>query len=182
MTINTRLACSLFILLLLLAQGTTLASSEVVRLHVIANSDSLNDQQLKEAVRDQIIAELGPLFAELEQKDVIAWLQRNRNAVWEVAESVLKERQAPYSARVRFGVEDYPLRAYRAAVYPGGKYKSVQVVLGEGQGRNWWCLLFPPLCFVKETVTPAAQTEQNVKVGFWFWEQICSFCQKIFGL
>lgn len=178
---NTRLACTLFLLLLLFVQGTALAQGDVVRLHVIANSNSAEDQRIKEKVRDKIVAELGPVFAEMEGKDVAAWIIANQSFLANLASSILREARVECSVEVKFQVEPYPVRAYQALTYPEGRYRSVQVILGKGQGRNWWCLLFPPLCFVNETMAEEAGGEQEIQGRFWLWDKICLLIQKLFA-
>lgn len=176
---NMRFACTIFLLLLLFAQGTVLAKGNVIRLHVIANSNSPGDQQLKERVRDKIIAELGPVFAEMEQRQVAAWLEDNQDVLVNLAAVAVTEAGEDCPVRVRFTVEGYPLRAYREKIYPEGRYRSVQVILGKGQGRNWWCLLFPPLCFVSETVAEPGEG-QEIEGRIWLWEKIKELFRKLF--
>lgn len=177
---NMRFACTIFLLLLLFAQGTVLAKGNVIRLHVIANSNSPGDQQLKERVRDKIIAELGPVFAEMEQRQVVAWLEDNQDVLVNLAAVAVTEAGEDCPVRVRFTVEGYPLRAYRENIYPEGRYRSVQVILGKGQGRNWWCLLFPPLCFVSETVQEEPGDPQELKGRIWLWDKIKELFRKLF--
>lgn len=178
---HTRVACTIFLLLLLFAQGTALAQGDVIRLHVIANSNSTRDQRLKEQVRDKIVSELGPVFGEMEQKDVAAWIIANQSFLANLASAVLRGAGEECRVEVKFLVEDYPVRAYQAQTYSEGRYRSVQVILGEGQGRNWWCLLFPPLCFVNETVAGEACGEQEIQGRFWLWEKLCWLIQKLFS-
>ncbi len=178
-----KLACTVFLLLILLAQGTVLANGNVIRLHVLANSDSSLDQRLKEEVRDRIIGEVGSTFAEMDQAEVAAWIAANGDSLKELAASVLADGGVTYPVGIKYTVESYPIRAYRGLVCPEGKYRSVQIILGEGRGRNWWCLLFPPLCLVQETVAQAAGEKQNEKIQgrFWFWEKIKALFQRLAG-
>jgi stage II sporulation protein R len=180
---NTRLSCTVFLLLLLFVQGSALADGGVIRLHVIANSNSAADQRLKEQVRDRIVKELGPVLAEMEQKEVAAWILANRGALTDLASSEINQAGQEYKVQVRFEVENYPTRAYRSMAFPEGKYRSVQIILGKGAGRNWWCLLFPPLCYVDETVTGSAcapQETEEIEVRFWLWEKICALFKWLF--
>lgn len=179
---NTRLTCTIFLLLLLFVQGTALAQGDVIRLHVIANSNSIGDQRLKERVRDKIVAELGPVFSEMERQDVAAWIVANQSYLANLASSVLREAGVECRVEVKFQVENYPVRTYRDLTYPEGKYRSVKVILGKGQGRNWWCLLFPPLCFVNETVAEEACEEQEIQVRFWLWGKISALIQQLLRL
>lgn len=180
---NTRLSCMIFLLLLLLVQGTALADAGVIRLHVIANSNSAADQKLKEKVRDRIVEELGPVLAEMEQKDVAAWILANRGTLTDLASTVIKQAGQEYKVQVSFKVENYPTRAYKTRAFPDGKYRSVKIILGKGAGRNWWCLLFPPLCYAEETVTESecAQETEEIEVRFWLWEKISALIKWLFN-
>lgn len=117
-----------------------------VRLHVIANSNSEYDQQLKYAVRDAILEELGELFDPSDPENAAYIAVSSLSKLEETAQRVIKSYGADYSARAVFGYEDYPERVYETRVYPAGKYRSLRVILGGGNGKNWWCVLFPPLC------------------------------------
>ena len=171
---NIRSACAVFLLLLVLTQGTGLARGDVVRLHVVANSNSPEDQRLKEGVRDWVVSALAPVFTRRSQKEVTAWIMAHRDQLAAGATSVLAEAGVTYPVAVQFRVENYPLRTYRAAVYPEGKYRSLQIVLGQGQGRNWWCLLFPSLCLVNETVAQVTD-EEEIQPRFWLWDKFMAF-------
>lgn len=175
---NWLLAWAVFLLLLTVAQGTVLARGDVIRLHVLANSDSDSDQKLKEEVRDELVGLLKPVFASMDQQEAAAWLLANKTVLESTAANVLGEAGADYPVQVRFTVEDYPVRVYRHDVFPEGKYRSVQVVIGAGEGRNWWCLLFPPLCLVDEAVVEGEDDGEEEQVRFWLWD----FIKKIFGL
>ncbi len=115
----------------------------ILRLHVIANSDTKADQELKLRVRDEVLRLLGgqPSFAAAE-----AALLRDGGALLNCAEDTLRENGASYGAQLRYGTEYYPERVYAGSAYPAGEYPSLRVVLGDGAGENWWCVLFPPLC------------------------------------
>jgi len=182
MLLNMRLVCTILLLAVMIVNGTALAVPEVIRLHVIANSNSPPDQGVKELVRDRIIDDLGPLFSKMEQKDVENWILHNKDSISDLASEVLKESGFNYSVQVEFGVVDYPTRVYGNVAYPAGKYRSVRIVLGAGEGRNWWCLLFPPLCFVNETIEKEEiQRPNEVKVRFWVIEKIASLIEKLRG-
>ena len=108
----------------------------LVRLHVIANSDDAADQAAKLAMRDRVLAILAPALAGCGSRD-------------EAVDIILKhqaELEALGDLRVTLGREYYPTRDYDSFSLPAGEYLSLQVVMGAGQGRNWWCVVFPPLC------------------------------------
>jgi len=165
-----RVACIIvFLLAALMLQGVALVSPDVIRLHVIANSDSMPDQRSKELVRDRIIQEFGPLFASMNHLEAENWLQENIESIDQCAEKVLAEAGMEYGSAVAYGVTKYPTRLYGCQAFPAGRYKSVRVILGEGAGQNWWCLMFPPLCFVDGTVEAKAEPEAQEKVTVRFW-------------
>ena len=132
----------------------------VVRLHVIANSDSEADQAHKLAVRDAVL-EL--VSRELEGEDSVDGATGRIGSLLGEIERVSREtldaRGCSYAVRAEFGREVYPEREYEGYSLPGGEYVSLRVVIGAGDGRNWWCVLFPPIC------TGAAQRRDFIEAG-----------------
>ncbi|HHV64381.1 MAG TPA: stage II sporulation protein R [Peptococcaceae bacterium] len=121
----------------------------IIRFHVLANSDSAEDQNLKYAVRDAILKQIGPRLAEstsLEQSREI--IREVETELLTVAEEVVKEWGKDYPVTMEYGKKVFPTKSYGNIVLPGGTYEAVQVKIGEARGANWWCVLFPPLCFV----------------------------------
>ncbi|MBQ6998760.1 MAG: stage II sporulation protein R [Clostridia bacterium] len=124
-------------------------SHGLIRLHVIANSDSASDQQLKLAVRDAIIAEVGTHFADNYKKDearaeIIAHMEDIRL----IAQEVIVDWGLNYPVEISLGKSDFPTKTYGDVTLPAGTYDALKVIIGSGAGQNWWCVLFPPLCFV----------------------------------
>ena len=120
---------------------------KMIRLHVIANSDSEEDQALKLKVRDAALECMDGFIsadATLEQAKRI--LEANEKTLIKTCKDVIKEAGEDYGVEIKYGVETYPEREYEGVTLPSGDYYSVRIVLGEGGGRNWWCVLFPPLC------------------------------------
>lgn len=128
---------------------TVLASNEgVLRLHVIAASDSEEDQRVKLSVRDAIL----PLFERAESyADARAYLLSHGSEIQTTAEAVLRERGFDYGVQLSLGTETFPDRVYGDLLFPAGEYDALCVRLGPAEGHNWWCVLFPPLCIVSET-------------------------------
>ena len=138
------------------AQGRQSALREkLVRLHVVAVSDDEEEQALKLRVRDAVLAYLSPLLAETdsaaEAKELI---EERLPDVALAAQSAAEGRPVTVSLRR----ESFPTREYEGFTLPAGDYDSLRIVLGEGQGHNWWCVVFPPLCL------SAAQTEELQEV------------------
>ncbi len=119
----------------------------VVRLHVLANSDSEEDQALKLKVRDAIIEVVTPAVQDCSsQSEAIAAIGAVMNDICAAAERVIVREGYDYSVRVEIGEEHYPTKNYESCAFPEGEYASLRVLIGEGEGQNWWCCLFPPLC------------------------------------
>lgn len=122
-------------------------SGELIRLHVIANSDSRADQSVKLAVRDKVLEVLTPMLEGVE--DVSGARQVVEAALpllTREARQTLLDKGRFYPAETTLCLEAYPTRTYSGFALPAGDYVSLQVVLGEGRGKNWWCVVFPPLC------------------------------------
>lgn len=127
-------------------------SASVIRLHVIANSDTEEDQELKLKVRDAIIDSFGDVFApngdiEDARADVVSTL----DSVNRLAQEVVIEQGYNYPVRASLGKSDFPTKVYGKVTLPAGTYEALKIVIGSGGGQNWWCVLFPPLCFVDGT-------------------------------
>ena len=126
----------------------------VVRLHVLANSDSEADQALKLKVRDGVLEAAAPYVGECKtQAEAVEALTAHLNDLEAAALSVVKSEGYDYPVTVLLGEEDYPTRVYESCAFPAGTYVSLRVLIGEGEGQNWWCCLFPPLCLSAATAT-----------------------------
>ena len=144
------------------AQGRQSAlADKVVRLHVIAASDSAEDQRVKLEVRDALLAYLSPrLEAASGARDAAAVIAASAPELKKIAETV-----SGGSARVELGRETYPTREYETFSLPAGEYTSLRVTLGAGGGRNWWCVVYPPLCTAGvETAQEALLSEDDIKL------------------
>ena len=119
----------------------------VLRLHVLANSDSSADQALKLEVRDRILEETATLFKDCKSKgEARAAVESNLDKIREIAAQTVREAGYDYSVSVSLGEEEYPTKNYEECCFPAGEYLSLRVMIGEAEGENWWCVLFPPLC------------------------------------
>ena len=124
----------------------------VVRLHVRANSDSEEDQALKLRVRDAVLAVTGGLVADCTtQEEAVAILEAHKEDLEAAARGVIAAEGREDAISVMLGREDYPTRTYESCCFPAGEYVSLQVLIGDGAGQNWWCVLFPPLCLSAAT-------------------------------
>ncbi len=121
----------------------------LIRLHVLANSDTQEDQDLKRLVRDELVAYLQPLLAtsgSLTQSQAL--IQQHLAQLEETARQALLAAGSVDPVRAELGYFQFPTRAYGDTVLPAGRYQALRIVIGKGEGENWWCVLFPPLCFV----------------------------------
>ena len=121
--------------------------SNTLRLHIIANSDEDYDQALKLKVRDRVISETGKLFAEVEGKsEAKALAIYSVNDIKATAEKVVAEEGYNYPISVEITETWFETRSYDGFTLPAGNYDAVQIVIGAGEGHNWWCVLYPQLC------------------------------------
>lgn len=123
-------------------------ADKILRFHVLANSDSKEDQEVKKKVRDAVGAMMEPKLAgsrNLEETEAI--VQRSMENIVEVATETLEENGYYYGASARLANVEFPVKSYGAYTFPAGEYEALQVTLGEGEGHNWWCVLYPNMCF-----------------------------------
>lgn len=140
----------------LIADRQTLQDN-LVRLHVVAQSDSDFDQGVKLQVRDAVLAFLEEHLqkvADIESAKAI--VQENLQEIQQVANDTLTQLGVAQSAAVSFLKEKFPVREYDSFTLPSGVYESLRITIGDGQGRNWWCVVFPKLCTSATSVKDTA--------------------------
>ena len=119
----------------------------VLRLHVLANSDTAEDQQLKLDVRDRLLEVGGELFSQAKNReDAIKSAESHLAYLQKEAEKVVQAEGYQYPVEVRLEETYFTTRSYGEITLPAGNYQALRVVIGEGEGHNWWCVMFPPLC------------------------------------
>ena len=116
-----------------------------VRLHVIANSDSESDQDVKMKVRDAVLEHISGYNAET-RDEALNTIIADAETIQRIAFDVLRDNGKTDEVRIEIGEEGYPIRNYEDFSLPAGVYTSVRIIIGDGDGQNWWCVLFPPLC------------------------------------
>lgn len=141
-------------------------SGKLIRFHVIANSDSEKDQNLKLKVRDKVLEYVQPLLKDsknIEESREI--LNRENEKVLEIAREVIKENGYDYSVESTLDKENFPVKTYGNITLPQGEYEAYRIIIGTGEGQNWWCVMFPPICFVDITKGEVAyeETEEEMK-------------------
>lgn len=124
----------------------------VFRLHVIANSDSPEDQNLKYIVRDELIKYMNTLAKDCNSKQEVIEIAKNNISNFEnIAKKTIKDNGFNYNVTVEIGNFDFPTKTYGDITLPAGTYDSLKIKIGKSEGQNWWCVMFPPLCFVDVT-------------------------------
>lgn len=142
------LAVILSLGLLLPVHGEEAVYDSVIRLHVLANSDSAEDQALKLCVRDAVLAYTETLLHQSkDREDATRILSAHLEEIRAVAQKTVTEEGYNDTVSVYLGEESYPTRQYESCCFPSGNYLSLRVCIGEAEGQNWWCVLFPTMCF-----------------------------------
>ena len=135
----------------------------VLRLHIIANSDSDADQSLKLKIRDEILKETGDLFLNCNDLEIAEkTVKENLNSFSDIANRVIEKNGFNYTATASFGKSDFSTRYYDDFTLPAGEYNSLIITLGEGEGKNWWCVVYPTVCIsaaIKGDLTDSVKNE-----------------------
>ncbi|USG65430.1 stage II sporulation protein R [Brevibacillus ruminantium] len=157
---------------------------ESIRLRIIANSDSIQDQWLKREVRDAIIEQMNVWVKDIRSyEDAKVVVANKLPELQAVVDTTMRERGFSYDAEVDFGRVPFPTKLYGSYVYPAGEYEALRVRIGKAEGQNWWCVLFPPLCFIDmsngdaatakaaeprtKAVSPAEKEEEGTSAVKW---------------
>lgn len=140
-------------------------SDSVFRLHVIANSDSTEDQYLKYLVRDELIKYMNSICENISSKEeAIKIAKENKDEFYNIAKKVIKDNGFNYNVNIDIGNFSFPTKTYGDISLPAGFYDALKVEIGSSCGQNWWCVMFPSLCFVdiSEGVVPE-ESKQNLQ-------------------
>ena len=122
-------------------------STKVLRMHVLANSNSINDQRLKIAVKNNILKSTQELFTDCDNlEESIEIAQSNTELIKASAQEVIRKYNKNYDVKVYVDNEFFDVREYKDFTLPSGNYNTVKVVIGEGKGKNWWCVMYPAVC------------------------------------
>ena len=151
---------------LLPVHGEERIYDEVIRLHVLANSDTEEDQALKLKVRDGILAAAGEMLSGCEVREDALYIISNEEGIERLesaAAEVIAREGFSYPVKVTVSEEEYPRRNYDSLAFPAGTYTSLRVQIGDADGQNWWCVLFPRLCLGAAT---ADNRDAFIEVGF----------------
>lgn len=146
------------------AKGPSVIPKEAVRLRILANSDSDKDQALKRKVRDEVKAQIDGWVADLTSfEEARKVIQSHIPEIEKTVENTLKKEGSKDSFQVKFSKNvKFPTKVYGNFIYPAGEYEAVLITIGEGEGANWWCVLFPPMCFLDFSSGTAVRKEEHV--------------------
>ncbi|MGL5867657.1 MAG: stage II sporulation protein R [Clostridium chrysemydis] len=138
---------------------------EIIRFHVLANSDSKEDQELKLKVRDEVIKYLEPLLKNSKSIDESREiLNKNNSKVINIANKVIKDNGYSYTVKTELKKENFPEKVYGNIILPQGEYEAYRILIEKAKGQNWWCVMFPPLCFVDVTKGEVAYEETEKRM------------------
>ena len=171
----------------LLADRQTLRR-ELVRLHVVAASDSAEDQAMKLHLKDAVVSSLKADLEKLRSAEqAMAYLQENLPKIETLANRILQEAGCEDTARVTLGTEEFPTRNYDTFSLPAGVYQTLRITVGPGAGKNWWCVAFPGLCLpataegfedaascagLSDGLTATLEEKQGYEIRFWLLDAI----------
>ncbi|WP_439744293.1 stage II sporulation protein R [Bacillus pseudomycoides] len=146
------------------AKGKTVIPKEAVRLRILANSDSKEDQALKRKVRDEVKTQIDGWVADLKSfEDARRVIQSHIPEIEKTVANTLKREGSKESFQVTFSKNiKFPTKVYGNFIYPAGEYEAVLISIGKGEGANWWCVLFPPMCFLDFSSGSAVKKEEHV--------------------
>ncbi len=143
-----------------MAKDSVVIPAEAIRLRILANSDHAQDQEIKRKVRDAVNEQITLWVQELTSLEKAkAVLTSKLPEVQDIAEKVVAEQGSSQSVKVEFGKVQFPTKLYGEFLYPAGEYQAILITLGEGTGANWWCVLYPPLCFLDFSNGVAVQSD-----------------------
>lgn len=151
-------------------------ASKILRFHVLANSDSAEDQEVKEKVRDTVGIYLQPLLQDAENlTETKQIVQEHLTEVISLSEQTLQESGYDYIVQAQITETDFPEKTYGNYTFPKGRYEALQITIGEGDGKNWWCVLYPNMCFkgtVFEVIEEDAQEALREVLDPWEYADV----------
>lgn len=167
-------------------KGSTIKETEmdfknILRLHIIANSDSEDDQRVKMLVRDAILEyerEKNYVVSETDAENVI---KENGSELLTIVRNVLCENNIDYDVQLMLGDFDFPDRTYDNILYPAGEYHALRLLLGNACGKNWWCVIFPPLCII-DAKDAKIENDEPIEFVSFIVKAINFIKENIFGL
>lgn len=139
-------------------------SDSVIRLHILANSNSDTDQKLKLKVRNRIISETSEIFRNTKNiNHALKTAYENINKLQAIAEDEIHRQGFNYPVKVSVGEHAFPTKVYGDITLPAGKYNAVRIEIGNANGENWWCVMYPPLCFTDGVLSVSDNAKEDLK-------------------
>lgn len=165
-----------------------IGSKEAIRLRILANSDAIEDQIVKRAIRDRVNQAIAEWVQDVDRlEEAKATIIRHLPEIERIVHAELVKHETVYPYDVRFDKAAFPTKVYGDIVYPAGVYDAVVITIGAGLGKNWWCVLFPPLCFVDMSGDEEAHEleeerqahqEEEIHVSFFLVELLSSLLER----
>ena len=138
--------------------------NSVLRLHIVANSNLAADQNLKLAVRNRIITETSELFESADSPQKAAEIASlNIEKICQIAREEIKSQGFDYSVNAKLGEFSFPTKNYGDITLPSGKYNALRIEIGAASGENWWCVMYPPLCFTDGIISASESAKSKLK-------------------
>lgn len=138
-------------------------AEEILRFHILANSDSEEDQALKLKVKGEVVSYLQDVLADCDTKEAAKEVIENHfTEIMDIAEKVIQQEGYHYDVRVEIANHYFPVKVYGDLVFPEGEYEALRILIGKAEGKNWWCVMFPSLCMVNETYSVVPEESKEV--------------------
>ena len=142
-------------------------SDKLLRFHVIANSDSKEDQAVKLKVKEAVLELLSPSLSNATDKDEVKQIITSRmDDILDCSRNILSQYGFSYSVEASITTCDFPVKSYGDLIFPAGTYEALRIVLGNGDGKNWWCVMYPPLCFVDASFGTVPKMKRTALLSF----------------
>ncbi len=141
-------------------------SKSVLRLHILANSNSAADQALKFKIRDRILTDCGYLFKDIQcLEDAISTANTHNHTLKQIAENEINSNGFDYPVKVSVESCAFPTKSYESITLPSGKYTALRIEIGEAKGENWWCVMYPPLCLTDGVLAASDNAKNKLKAN-----------------
>ncbi len=150
-----------------LAAPKDIIPEQAIRLRIIANSDSAEDQWIKRKIRDVVVDKINPWVNSLDNIETARQvIHQHLSEIENAVNETMEKNGYDYGKKpkVELGIVPFPTKIYGQKVYPAGDYEALRITLGDGLGQNWWCVLFPPLCFVDMSTGEAVEKHQPAQI------------------
>lgn len=138
-------------------------SNNFFRLHIVANSDSTEDQVIKYEIRDSILNYISPELKNSKSKDeALKIIQSNIPAFYDLSNNILSKHNMNYSVNISVGNYNFPTKDYSNFILPEGNYDALKIELGNASGQNWWCVMFPSICIIDNSTFSTQDSTSNI--------------------